>query len=196
MSRLDTVCVFCGSNPGTEPEFLEAASETGTFLAENDIGLVFGGGRVGLMGRVADTAMAVGGKVIGVIPRDLAEKEVAHQNLTELHVVESMHKRKALMAKLSDGFIAMPGGFGTFEEICEVITWTQLGFQQKPCGILNTNGYYENLIALFDNATEKGFIKPEHRRLVLVSDKIDDLIAQLRAFEPSSLEKWIDKDSI
>ncbi|MDH3492572.1 MAG: TIGR00730 family Rossman fold protein [Acidobacteriota bacterium] len=196
MSRLNTVCVFCGSNPGTEPEFLEAATETGKFLAENRIGLVFGGGRVGLMGRVADTVMAAGGKVIGVIPRDLAEKEVAHQNLTELHVVESMHKRKALMAKLSDGFVAMPGGFGTFEEICEVITWTQLGFQQKPCGILNTNGYYKNLIALFDNATEKGFIRSEHRRLVLVSDKIDDLIDQLTDFEPTRLEKWIDKDSI
>jgi len=196
MSSIGTVCVFCGSNPGTDPAYLEAATETGKYLAENGIGLVFGGGRVGLMGRVADTVMSEGGTVTGVIPKDLAEKEVAHQNLTDLHVVSSMHKRKALMAKLSDGFIAMPGGFGTFEEICEVITWTQLGFQEKPCGILNTNRYYEDLISLFDNATEKGFIRPEHRRLVLVSDQIADLIEQLNSFTPSRIEKWIDKDSI
>ena len=196
MSSIRTVCVFCGSNPGTDPAYLEAATETGKYLAEKGIGLVFGGGRVGLMGRVADTVMAEGGTVTGVIPKDLAEKEVAHQNLTVLHVVSSMHKRKALMAKLSDGFIAMPGGFGTFEEICEVITWTQLGFQEKPCGILNTNRYYEDLISLFDNATEKGFIRPEHRRLVMVSDQIAGLIEQLNSFTPSRIEKWIDKDSI
>lgn len=196
MTKLSTVCVFCGSNPGTDPEFMEAATQTGRFLAENGIRMVFGGGRVGLMGQVADTVMAEGGEVIGVIPRDLAEKEVAHQNLTELHVVNSMHERKALMAKLSDGFVAMPGGFGTFEEICEVITWTQLGFQEKPCGILNVNGYYADLISLFDKATENGFIHSQHRRLVLVSDRIDDLIEKFRSFKPNHLEKWLDKDSI
>ena len=194
MNNLKQVCVFCGSNPGTDPAYVAAAEEVGRFLAAEDIGLVFGGGRVGLMGTIADTVMDSGGRVTGVIPHDLAEKEVAHQNLTELHVVNSMHERKMLMARSSDGFIAMPGGFGTFEEICEVITWTQLGFQKKPCGILNVARYYDELIALFDNATRKGFIRPEHRALVQVSNDIGDLIAKMRLFEPSMNRKWIDEE--
>ncbi len=193
---MKSICVFCGSNPGNDPAYLEAATSAGLYLAKNDIGLVFGGGRVGLMGRIADTVMENGGRVTGIIPRDLAEKEVAHENLTELHIVGSMHQRKAMMAKLSDGFIAMPGGFGTFEEICEVITWTQLGFQDKPCGILNMNGYYDPMIRLFDKAVAEGFIREMHRELVIVGEEIESLVEAMRRFKPMNLEKWIDKDTI
>lgn len=196
MTSFDRVCVFCGSNPGTDPAFVKAAADTGRFLASNGVGLVFGGGRVGLMGKIADTVMEEGGSVVGIIPRSLAEKEVAHEHLSELHIVSSMHERKAMMAEMSDGFIAMPGGFGTFEEICEMITWTQLGFQIKPCGILNVNGYYDDLISLFDNATQKEFIRPEHRDLVLVGETIEELFAAMTKFEPPGLDKWIDKDTI
>ncbi len=193
---MKSICVFCGSNPGNDPAYLEAATSAGLYLAKNNIGLVFGGGRVGLMGRIADTVMENGGRVTGIIPRDLAEKEVAHENLTELHIVGSMHQRKAMMAKLSDGFIAMPGGFGTFEEICEVITWTQLGFQDKPCGILNMNGYYDPMIRLFDKAVSEGFIREMHRELVIVGEEIESLVEAMRQFKPMNLEKWIDKDTI
>ncbi len=193
---MKSICVFCGSNPGNDPAYLEAATSAGLYLAKNDIGLVFGGGRVGLMGRIADTVMENGGRVTGIIPRDLAEKEVAHENLTELHIVGSMHQRKAMMAKLSDGFIAMPGGFGTFEEICEVITWTQLGFQDKPCGILNMNGYYDPMIRLFDKAVAEGFIREMHRELVIVGEEIESLVEAMGRFKPMNLEKWIDKDTI
>ncbi len=193
---MKSICVFCGSNPGNDPAYLEAATSAGLYLAKNNIGLVFGGGRVGLMGRIADTVMENGGRVTGIIPRDLAEKEVAHENLTELHIVGSMHQRKAMMAKLSDGFIAMPGGFGTFEEICEVITWTQLGFQDKPCGILNMNGYYDPMIRLFDKAVSEGFIREMHRELVIVGEEIESLVEAMGRFKPMNLEKWIDKDTI
>lgn len=193
---MNSICVFCGSNPGQDPVFMEAAVTVGRYLAENRIRLVFGGGRVGLMGKIADTVMENGGEVTGIIPRDLAEKEVAHENLTELHIVSSMHERKAMMAKFSDGFIAMPGGFGTFEEICEVITWTQLGFQNKPCGILNINGFYDDLIRLFDKSTKQGFIRTIHRELVLVDDDIASLVGAMTGFKPPVLEKWIDKDAI
>ena len=194
MTNFERICVFCGSNGGKDPAFIATAAETGKFLAQRNIGLVFGGGRVGLMGKVADTVMDSGGNVVGIIPRSLAEKEVAHERLSELHIVGSMHERKAMMAKLSDGFIAMPGGFGTFEEICEVITWTQLGFQSKPCGILNVRGYYDDLISLFDRATSQGFIRPEHRSLVLVGKTIDELHEKMTEFTPPGLDKWIDED--
>jgi uncharacterized protein (TIGR00730 family) len=190
------LCVFCGSNPGTDPAYMEAAAKTGAYLAGSGIGLVFGGGRVGMMGRVADTVMENGGEVIGIIPKDLADKEVAHKNLTELHIVGSMHERKRMMAKTSDGFIAMPGGFGTFEEICEMITWSQLGFQSKPCGILNVNGYYDDLVALFSNAVDKGFVRPGHIEIVIVRNEIEELVAAMKEFERPDIEKWLDKDSI
>ena len=196
MIVIERVCVFCGSNGGTDPAYVTAAADTGRFLASQGVGIVFGGGRVGLMGKIADTVMEEGGSVTGIIPRSLAEKEVAHEHLSELHIVGSMHERKAMMAELSDGFIAMPGGFGTFEEICEMITWTQLGFQIKPCGILNVHGYYDDLISLFDNATEKGFIRPEHRELVLVGETIEELFDAMTGFEPPGLDKWIDRDTI
>ncbi len=190
------ICVFCGSNPGNEPVFLETAEKLGEFLAKNDIELVYGGGRVGLMGKIADTVLANGGRAIGIIPESLAQKEVAHLGLTELHVVESMHTRKALMAELSDGFIAMPGGFGTFEEICEIITWSQLGFHAKPCALLNVSGFYDDLIALFDHSAAKGFIRPVHRRLVISGSDIEAIIRTMEDFKPAAVEKWIEKESI
>jgi uncharacterized protein (TIGR00730 family) len=189
------ICVFCGSNNGANPSYLTAAVEVGEFLAKRGIELVFGGGRVGLMGKIADTVLANGGNVIGIIPETLAEREVAHLGLTELHVVDSMHERKALMAELSDGFIAMPGGFGTFEEFCEIITWSQLGFHPKPCGLLNVDGFYDNLIAMFDKATNEKFIRQVHRELVLASDNIEPLFKLMQQFEPPKIEKWIDLSS-
>jgi uncharacterized protein (TIGR00730 family) len=173
------LCIFCGSRTGDDPRFSQAAIETGTLLAERGIGIVYGGGRVGLMGVLADAARAAGGEVIGVIPQSLAEREVAHSGLSQLHVVESMHDRKALMAELSAGFIALPGGFGTFEEFCEVITWSQLGIHTKPCGILNVAGYFDHLIAMFDYAAERGFIDDANRKIVLESDKAGDLIERM-----------------
>jgi uncharacterized protein (TIGR00730 family) len=188
------ICVFCGSNSGLNPVFLETAEKVGLFLAENNIELVYGGGRVGLMGKIADTVMANSGKVIGIIPRSLAEKEVAHSGLTELHIVNSMHERKALMAELSDGFIALPGGFGTFEELCEIITWAQLGIHKKPCGFLNINGFYNSLIELFDTATRENFIRTEHRGLVLIEKEIENLFDKMKAYESPVMEKWISED--
>ncbi|MEP7074453.1 MAG: TIGR00730 family Rossman fold protein [Acidobacteriota bacterium] len=189
------ICVFCGSSSGTDPVYSRTAAAVGEFLAENGIELVYGGGRVGLMGTVADSVLANGGRVIGVIPEALDKKEIAHKGLTELHVVTSMHQRKALMAELSDGFVAMPGGFGTFEEICEIVTWAQLGIHQKPCGLLNVNGFYDPLIELFDRSTGSGFIRPEHRQIILVGTEIDGLFESMKNFKPPAIEKWIDNDS-
>ncbi|MEZ5306863.1 MAG: TIGR00730 family Rossman fold protein [Pyrinomonadaceae bacterium] len=194
--KLGSICVFCGSNPGNEPGFVEAAETLGNLLADREIRLVFGGGAVGLMGKIADTVIGRGGKVLGVIPEALARKEVQHLGLTELRVVGSMHERKAMMAEEADGFIAMPGGFGTFEEVCEIITWIQLGFISKPCGILNVNGYYSNLVAMFDKAVDSGFVRPEHRDLVRVGDTPNTLLELLEEFIPPKLDKWIEKDGI
>ncbi|MDQ4121769.1 MAG: TIGR00730 family Rossman fold protein [Acidobacteriota bacterium] len=189
------ICVFCGSNSGANLQYLQAAEEVGVFLAQNGIELVYGGGRVGLMGKVADTVLANGGKVIGVIPEQLATREVAHSGLTELIVVSSMHERKAMMAELSDGFIAMPGGFGTFEEFCEIVTWAQLGIHQKPCALLNVAGFYDSLIAMIDYSTSQNFIRQEHRSLVLVDKTIEMLHRKMKNFQPPDLEKWLDKSS-
>ncbi len=192
---MNRICVFCGSNPGANPLYLKAAEAVGKFLAAENIELVFGGGRVGLMGKVADTVLANGGCVIGVIPESLAVKEIAHQNLTELHVVNSMHERKAMMADLADGFVALPGGFGTFEEFCEIVTWAQLGIHQKPCALLNVGGFYDNFIAMFDFATREKFISEAHRGLVLIDSEIENLYRKMRDFQPPHIEKWIDKRS-
>ncbi|MEZ5425161.1 MAG: TIGR00730 family Rossman fold protein [Pyrinomonadaceae bacterium] len=189
------ICVFCGSNPGNDPVFIETAREVGEFLAGENIELVYGGGRIGLMGRIADTVLAAGGRVTGVIPESMARKERAHRGLTDLRIVRSMHERKALMAELSDGFIALPGGFGTFEEFCEILTWSQLGFHAKPCGLLNVGGFYDHLIELFDVSASSGFIRPEHRRLVLVEKSVEKLFEMMREFRPVPVEKWIDKES-
>lgn len=161
------ICVFCGSSPGAQPCYVAAATALAGHLAAHNIGMVYGGGNVGLMGALADAALEAGADIIGVIPQSLVEKELAHARLTELRVVGSMHQRKALMAELADAFIALPGGYGTFEEFCEVLTWTQLGLHRKPCGLLNVAGYYDPLLALFDHAVREGFVRPVHRRMVV-----------------------------
>ena len=163
------ICVFCGSSVGTSPQFVQAAERLAREMTRRGIGLVFGGGNVGLMGVIADAVLAAGGHAIGVIPHGLVARELAHRGLPDLRVVNSMHERKAMMAGLADAFIAMPGGFGTFEEFCEVVTWTQLGVHRKPCGLLNVGGFYDPLIALVDRAVAEGFIKPENQRII-VSD--------------------------
>jgi uncharacterized protein (TIGR00730 family) len=185
------ICVFCGSNGGAGAAYADAARAVGRTIARRGLGLVYGGGKVGLMGVVADTVLAEGGEVIGVIPEALEAREVAHRGLTQLRVVRSMHERKALMADLSDAFIALPGGFGTFEEFCEVITWAQLGLHAKPCGLLNVGGFYAPLLALFDHAVSEGFVRPEHRAIVLEDDDPAALIERLRSYRPPRVEKWI-----
>jgi uncharacterized protein (TIGR00730 family) len=161
---------------GREDCYARAAESLAIHLVQRGIGIVYGGAGRGLMGLLADTALAAGGEVIGVMPRAMVDREIAHRGLSKLHIVGSMHERKALMAELSDGFIAMPGGFGTFEEFCEVVTWNQLGIQNKPCGLLNVNGYYDPLLRLFDHAVAEGFVKPENRSLVIASDSVETLV--------------------
>jgi uncharacterized protein (TIGR00730 family) len=190
MSR---ICVFCGSSSGNNPAYSHAAEQLGRSLAEKKIELVYGGARVGLMGLLADTVLRNGGRVIGVIPRALVEKEIAHTGLTDLHVVDSMHARKSKMADLADGFIAMPGGFGTLEEFCEVVTWSQLGLHRKNCGILNVEGYYDGLLSLFDHAVAEGFLKPSNRQLVLSDSDPALLIDSVLSAAPASKPKWITK---
>ena len=184
------ICVFCGSSPGTRPSYSAAASSLAKHLVANGITLVYGGGRTGLMGVLADAVLDAGGEVIGVMPLALVGKEVAHTGLSDLRVVGSMHKRKALMAELSDAFIALPGGYGTFEEFCEVLTWTQLGFQRKPCGILNVEGYYDHLLALFDHAVAEQFLKPVHREIVITDTDAESLIRRLLGHQPARADKW------
>lgn len=188
------ICIFCGSSNGTRAAYASAARAMGQALVRRRIGLVYGGGNVGLMGTIADAVMRGGGDVIGVIPEALVERELAHGDVTELIVVRSMHERKAKMAELSDAFIAMPGGFGTFEEFCEIITWAQLGLHRKPCGVLNVEGYYDPLLILFDRAVEEGFIRPENRMLVLQETAADRLLDLLANYTPPRTEKWIGRD--
>ena len=185
------VCVFCGSSTGNRPEYRDAAERLARAMTERGIGLVFGGGGVGLMGIIADAVLAAGGHVIGVIPHALVAREVGHTRIPDLRIVNSMHERKAMMAELSDAFIAMPGGFGTFEEFCEVVTWTQLGLHRKRCGLLNVLGYYDDLLALFDRSVADGFVKASNRDLVIANDDpvalLERLATPLEAPEP----KWI-----
>src|SRR5262245_24841148 len=176
---LQRVCIFCGSSPGVRPEYRAAAEHIAIELTKRNIGIVFGGGCVGLMGVVADAALAHGGHVIGVIPSAMVARELAHRGVPDLRIVASMHERKALMANLSDAFIALPGGFGTFEEFCEVVTWTQLGLHRKPCGLLNIAGYYDPLVALFDRAVADGFVRPENRGIVVTESDPEALIDRL-----------------
>ncbi|HYR07247.1 MAG TPA: TIGR00730 family Rossman fold protein [Longimicrobium sp.] len=185
------ICVFCGSSPGLRPDYAAAAQALGRVMVQRGIGLVYGGGRVGLMGVVADTVMAEGGEAIGVIPEALLRREVGHHGLSELQVVGSMHERKQRMADLSDGFIAMPGGYGTYEEFCEVITWSQLGIHPKPCGLLNVLGFYDPLLAMFDHGVREGFIRPHHRAMVLQDTDPARLVESMHHFVPPTAEKWI-----
>jgi uncharacterized protein (TIGR00730 family) len=188
------ICVFCGSSVGAKPIYAEATRDLGLTLVKQGLGLVYGGGRVGLMGILADTVLAEGGEVTGIIPQGLFTKEVAHEGLTELRFVGSMHQRKAMMVDLSDGFIALPGGFGTTEEFCEVITWAQLGIHHKPCGILNTDGFFTSFLKYLDQAVGERFLRPEHRALILEDEESASLLEKMRQFKPLVLEKWMDLD--
>lgn len=186
------ICVFCGSNPGRHSVYREAAVSLGRLLARRGIGIVYGGASVGLMGAVADAALAEGGEVIGVIPRGLLAREVGHRGLSDLRVVGSMHARKALMAELSDAFIALPGGAGTLEEIAEVWTWAQLGDHEKPCGLLNVAGFHDALIAFLDHARDQGFMRAEHRGMLLAADTAEELLAAFAAYRAPHVRKWIE----
>jgi hypothetical protein len=187
-------CVYCGSNSGARPGYGEATTALARALVAHGIGIVYGGGNVGLMGTLADTALAAGGEVVGVIPEFLVAKEVAHAGLTEMRIVGSMQERKALMAELSDAFIALPGGLGTFDEFCETLTWTQLGLHQKPTAILNVEGYYDPLLAMFRHAEQERFIKPQHAKMIIVETNPEALVEKLLACKmPSPTDKWFAK---
>jgi len=190
---MHSICVFLGSNSGNRPDFLEAAQSTGRELARRGLTTVYGGSNVGLMGALADAALAAGGKVIGVIPESLRKKEIDHTGLTELHVTASMHERKALMAELSDGFIALPGGLGTLEEISEMLTWAQLGFHKKPCGLLDICGYYASLGSFFDNAVAEGFVNATHRSMLLHAPNAAQLLDQFATYTAPVVAKWIER---
>jgi uncharacterized protein (TIGR00730 family) len=185
------VCVFCGSSAGNRAIYAEAAERLGAHLAGAGIGLVYGGGRVGLMGKIADAVLAAGGEAIGVIPRDLADKEIAHAALTKLHIVGSMHERKAMMADLADAFVLMPGGFGSWEEFCETVTWLQLGIHRKPCGVLNVAGYYDALLGLSAHAVAEGFLSAAHREMIVVGTDAAELLARLASVELPTNAKWL-----
>jgi uncharacterized protein (TIGR00730 family) len=191
LMTIKRVCVFCGSSLGARPTYAAAAAALAQSLVARGITIVYGGGNVGLMGILADTARAAGGEVVGVIPRGLVAKEVAHTGLADLRVVESMHERKALMAELSDAFIAMPGGYGTFEEFCEILTWTQLGLHRKPCGILNVEGYYDHLLQMFDHAVAEQFVKPVHREMFIAHAEPQALVERLLTHRVPAVDKWL-----
>lgn len=188
------LCVFTGSSPGLLPDYRQAAQAFGETLVSRGYGLVYGGGRVGLMGAVADAVIAAGGNAVGVIPKALMGKEVAHEGLEQLEVVHSMHERKHRMAELADAFVAMPGGMGTLEELSEVLTWAQLGIHSKPCGVLNVRGYFDPLLAYLDHGVEHRFVRPEHRAIVLVATSPAELIDRLEGYEPVHVGKWMDRD--
>ncbi|HWW00299.1 MAG TPA: TIGR00730 family Rossman fold protein [Candidatus Acidoferrum sp.] len=191
--KLKSLCVYCGSSPGLRPSYIETADAFGRLLATEGITLVYGGGNVGLMGALADSALAAGGRVIGVIPKRLVARELAHDGLTELHRVESMHERKLKMAELSDAFVALPGGVGTLEEIFEVATWTQLGIQSKPCAFLDVDGYYAPLFQFLEHMSEQRFIKKEHLVSLIRTPDPAELLSRLRDHTPATFDKWIDR---
>src|SRR5260370_10883040 len=188
---LRRICVFCGSSSGTARAYQQAAQAAGQLLCRRGLELVYGGGNVGLMGAVANACLNDGGRVIGVIPQALADKEVAHTGLTELRVVSSMHERKSVMADLSDAFLSLPGGYGTWEEFFEVLTWSQLGIQRKACGILNVDGYYDPLLEMADRAMSEGFVREVHRDLLLSDADPERLLDRLSSYAPPTVDKWI-----
>jgi uncharacterized protein (TIGR00730 family) len=189
------VCVFCGSSPGARPAYAETTAELARVLAAEGLGLVYGGARVGLMATLADATLAEGGEVTGVIPRALVDKEIAHTGLSDLRVVSSMHERKALMADLSDAFVALPGGLGTLEEMLEIYTWAQLGLHRKPCALLNVDGYYAGVAEFLSHAVEERFLREEHRAMLIVEREPRVLIDRLKRFEPGAVRpKWIDRE--
>jgi uncharacterized protein (TIGR00730 family) len=188
MKRL---CLFCGSSPGHDPAYGELAAQLGRTLAQRGIGVVYGGGRIGLMGVLADATLAAGGEVIGVIPKPLLDREHGHRGLTHLRVVGSMHERKALMVELADGFVALPGGFGTLEELFEVWTWAQVGMHRKPCGLLDVGGFYTPLVGFLDHVVASGFVNSTTRAMLMVAASPDELLARLLAYEAPDVAKWV-----
>ena len=196
MSEIRRLAIFCGSNPGARPEYVAAARSLGKLLCERGIGVVYGGSSVGLMAALADTMLANRGDIIGVIPRMLVEREVANDALSDLRIVESMHERKAMMAELADGFMALPGGIGTLEEFFEIWTWGQLGMHDKPCGLLNVAGYFDPLLQFLDRAVDEKFVREVHRGMVVVESDPSDLLARFEAYEPPRVVKWINAGTI
>jgi uncharacterized protein (TIGR00730 family) len=184
------ICVYCGSSPGNSPDYAQAATTLAEVLVRHELELVYGGANIGIMGIIANAVLEQGGKVHGVIPKILMDKEIAHAGLTELHVVGSMHARKMMMAALADGFIAFPGGFGTLEEIIEIVTWGQLRFHDKPCGLLNVNGYFDHLLAYLDHARDEGFLRQANRDMLLVDDNAAGLVRQFERYTAPHVEKW------
>lgn len=193
---IKSICVFCGAAHGLRPEYAAAASAVGAGIARRGLKLVYGGGKVGLMGSVADAALSAGGQVIGVMPRALVEKEIAHENLTELHVVSTMHERKALMSDLADAFLVLPGGFGTLDEFCEIITWAQLGFHRKTIAFLNVQGYYDPFLAFVDHTVAEGFISPASREVLLVGETPDALLDRLVTHSPPEVNRWLKREDL
>ena len=191
---MNKVCVYCGSSPGKDFGYVEAARVLAKELVERNMGLVYGGASVGIMGEIANAVLSYGGQVIGVIPQSLVDKEVSHRGLTELKVVDSMHERKATMAEISDGFIALPGGLGTIEELFEVLTWSQLGFHKKPCALFNVKQYYKSLSNFLDHAVEEQFIKPIHRQMLIVEEAPVLLLNAMESYTPPIADKWIGRD--
>lgn len=194
-TMIKRVCVFCGSSPGTKPVYTQTAQAVGRILCQRGIELVYGGGNVGLMGAMADACLSDGGRVIGVIPQAMVDREVAHTGLTKLHIVTSMHERKALMADLSDAFVALPGGFGTWDEFCEVLTWSQLGIQRKACALLNINGYYDSFLQMTDLAVSEGFVRASNRELLIADTDPARLIDRLSSYSIPVAEKWIGRST-
>jgi len=194
--KIESICVYCGSSPGKNPAYSQAAEKLAIALCDRTIGLVYGGAAVGVMGAIADAVLEAGGKAIGVIPKSLAVKEVAHDGLNELYVVASMHERKAMMAELADGFIALPGGWGTLEEIFEMLTWAQLGFHDKPCGLLNIDGYYDGLIGFLENSFTEQFVNELYRPMLMTSDDPDSLLDQFATYRAPIVRKWMGEDEL
>lgn len=192
---LKKLCVYCGSSPGRRPEYIQGAQALAQLFVEHDIELVYGGASVGLMGIMADTVLQNGGRATGIIPENLVAKEIAHDKLTELKVVASMHERKAAMAELSDGFIALPGGLGTLEELFEILTWAQLGFHRKPVGLLNVYGYFDQLAGFLDHTVAEQFVSEDHRSMIIIEEDPQSLISRFQNYEAPYVEKWIDRES-
>ncbi|GAC1318858.1 MAG: TIGR00730 family Rossman fold protein [Collimonas sp.] len=193
---MKSLCIYCGSSPGATPVYAQAARELAQAMVEQNIALVYGGGNVGLMGIIADEVMRLGGQATGVIPEALLKKELGHNGLTQLHIVKDMHERKAMMADLSDGFIAMPGGVGTLEELFEVFTWAQLGFHQKPIGLLNVDGFYDGLLQFIQHMVSQRFLKGEQAEILIAEARPADLLQRFRSFVPHHVPKWLDRNTI
>lgn len=193
---MNKICVYCGSNRGIRPEYVECARLLGRELVNREITLVYGGAKVGLMGEIASTVLDSGGDVIGIMPEALVEKELVHNGLTELIVVKSMHERKAKMAEVSDGFIALPGGLGTVEELFEVLTWSQLGYHSKPCALLNIEGYYNELALFLKHAVDEQFVKEPHRRMLLMENAPERLLDMMESYKPPLIDKWIGRNEL